>query len=236
VSVGTLTWDIARVGGLMAYILITASVLIGIVLSLKWRSPLWPRLVTNELHRFVTLVGLVFIAVHTIAVALDPFIAFTPAEVLVPLLSHYRPVWVALGIVAAYVALAVYLSERVRGRIGYAWWRRFHTLAFVVFVLATIHGLGTGSDSRTAWAIAMYLGCAGSVVILLALRLAPGRGSAGHPVAAAVLMLLAVEVAIWAFSGPLRPGWNAIANDGRGSGGVTQATQVTQAVPPAPVN
>ena len=222
-TVGTLTWDIARVGGLMAYLLTTASVLIGIGLSLKWRSPTWPRFVTNELHRFVTLVALVFVGVHTVAVFVDPFIGFTPLEVIVPLVSHYRPVWVALGIVAGYLAIAVYLSEKVRSRIGYEWWRRFHFLAFFVFVLATLHGLGTGSDTRAAWAVVMYATCGLAVIGALTLRLLPTKGNAGHPLVAAVMVLITVEVALWAAFGPLRPGWNAIANDGNGSGGVTQA-------------
>lgn len=221
-TVGTLTWDVARVGGLMAYVLTTASVLIGIGLSLKWRSPTWPRFVTNELHRFVTLVALVFVGAHTLAVAIDPFIGFTPLEVLVPLASHYRPVWVALGIVAAYLAIAVYLSEKIRSRIGYDWWRRFHFLAFLVFVMATLHGLGTGSDTRAAWAVVMYAICGLSVIGLLTLRLLPTKASAGHPLVAAVMVLVTVEVALWAAFGPLRPGWNAVANNGNGSGGVTE--------------
>jgi predicted ferric reductase len=222
-TVGSITWDVARVGGLMAYVLTAASVVVGILLSLKWRSDSWPRFVTNELHRFVTLVGLLFVGIHTLAVAVDPFIGFTPLEVVVPFVSHYRPLWVALGIVAAYLGIAIYLSERVRSRIGYEWWRRFHSLAFAVFVLATLHGLGTGSDSKAPWAIAMYAGCGLLVVGLLALRMLPSKGNAGHPVVAAVVVLLTVEIVLWAATGPLRTGWNAVANDGNGSGAATTA-------------
>ena len=222
-TVGSITWDVARVGGLMAYALTTASVLIGILLSLKWRNETWPRFVTNELHRFVTLVGLVFVGVHTLAVALDPFIGFTPLEVIVPFAAHYRPLYVALGIVAAYVAIAVYLSERLRSRIGYDWWRRFHFLAFAVFVLATVHGLGTGSDSRAPWAIALYAGSGILVLGLLALRMLPSRAGDGHPVVAAVVVLLAVEMVLWAATGPLRTGWNEVANNGNGSGAAPSA-------------
>ena len=152
------TWSIARIGGFTAYGLMLASVLIGLVLSLKWKSVRYPRFVTNEVHRFVTLLALVFTVVHGIAIAVDPFIKVSLPEILIPFTSHYRPAWMAFGIVAGYLLLAVYLSERIRSRIGYDWWRRFHTLAFVVYVFATIHGLGTGSDARTPWAIALYAG------------------------------------------------------------------------------
>jgi DMSO/TMAO reductase YedYZ heme-binding membrane subunit len=63
----------------------------------------------------------------------------------------------ALGIVALYLGLAIGLSTWIRPRIGYKWWRRLHVLTLGIFVLATIHGLGTGSDTQSAWALASTL-------------------------------------------------------------------------------
>ena len=218
----TIAWDVARVGGILGYLLLTASVAIGIALSLGWRSPRWTRFVTNELHRFVSLVALVFVAIHTVAVAVDPFIGFTPAEVLVPMLSHYRPIWVALGIVGSYLLVAVYLSERIRPHVGYQWWRRFHYLSFVAFILALVHGIATGSDTRAPWAMLMYAGSVVLVGALLVARLFPTEGSRRHPVVAAVCGSALVYGVMWASAGPLQPGWNTIANDGRGSGATPQ--------------
>jgi len=208
----TLTWDIARVGGFTAYGLTLASVVIGLVLSMKVKSPRFPRFVTNELHRFVTLLAVVFMVVHGIAVALDPFIKLGPIELLVPFASHYRPVWMALGITGGYLLLAVYLSERIRSRIGYNWWRRLHTLAFVVYLVATIHGLGTGTDSRTPWAIALYAGGALAVGGLLVYRLWP-TGAVGRlrPAVLVGSAIAVVAVSAWAWRGPLAPGWAAAA-------------------------
>ena len=112
----TLTWEIARVGGMLAYVLVTASVALGLLLSLKATSENWPRFITNELHRFVTLVALVFTGLHTLAVLLDPFTGFSLNEVFLPLTSHYRPLWIAMGIVSAYLLVAVWASEYVRKR------------------------------------------------------------------------------------------------------------------------
>jgi len=214
----TLTWETARVAGMLAYILVTASVTLGLLLSLKATSENWPRFITNELHRFVTLVALVFTGLHTIAVALDPFTGFSLAEVLVPLTSHYRPLWIGMGIVSAYLLVAVWASEYVRKRIGFAWWRRLHYLAFAVFLLGTLHGLGTGSDSAQPWALALYAAAGGLVTLLIAARLVvaiPRRTGdvAVFAVGAAFLALVA-----FAIVGPAQPGWNAIANDGNGSG------------------
>lgn len=236
-DVGQLTWTVARAGGFLAYGLLTASVVVGLFLGLGWRSRIWTRFVTTETHRFVTLVGIVFVGIHAIALALDPFIGFGPLEIVLPGLSHYRPLWVALGIVGGWLALAVWASEYLRPRIGYRWWRRFHVLAFGAWALATIHGIGTGSDTRTPWALAVYGVSLALVVGLIALRLRPRvavRAAAvrpgarrlealrpaafARPAVAVVVIVAALSLAGWTWAGPLQSGWNAVANDGNGSG------------------
>ncbi|MFI5255248.1 MAG: ferric reductase-like transmembrane domain-containing protein, partial [Candidatus Limnocylindrales bacterium] len=234
-TTSTLTWEIARAGGFAAYGLLTASVAIGLIVSLKWRSPLWTRFVNTELHRFVTLLALVFTGIHTLAVVIDPFIRFTPAEVLVPLLSHYRPLWLAAGIVGTYLVMAVYASEWIRPHIGYAWWRRFHYLAFVAFALSLIHGLAMGSDSRTPWAIGVYAASAVLVGALFAVRAIPPSGERAHPLVAGIAASALILGALWAWRGPLQPGWNAIANNGNGSGGAVAVAAAADATPsPSP--
>jgi DMSO/TMAO reductase YedYZ heme-binding membrane subunit len=214
----TLSWEVARAGGMLAYVLATASVVLGLLLSLGVRSQRWPRFITNELHRFLSVLTLIFVVIHTIAVLVDPFTAFTPAEVLVPFASHYRPLWIALGIVAGYLALAVWASEYVRGRIGYAWWRRFHYLAFAVFVLGALHGVGTGSDTREWWGLATYGVTIGAVVILIGWRLLRSLAPGWRDVAVGALALVHAAAAIFILAGPAQAGWNEIANNGNGNG------------------
>jgi hypothetical protein len=85
--------------------------------------------------------------------------------------------------------------------------------------LAIVHAIASGSDTRALWALLIYGGSLAAVGILLALRLFPADPKRpSHPVAASVAVLLLVELILWAALGPLRPGWNAIANDGRGTG------------------
>ena len=47
-----LTWDVARVGGLIGYLLLTLAVVLGLALSRRWQRPRWPRLITNERHSY----------------------------------------------------------------------------------------------------------------------------------------------------------------------------------------
>lgn len=212
-----ITWVAARASGMLGYLLITASVALGIVLSLKIRTASWPRYVTTEVHSRITLMALTFTAVHGVTLWLDPFQAFTPGEVVIPFASHYRPLWVALGILAGDLVLALYLSDRIRTRVNYGWWRRLHYATFAAWVLVTLHGLGSGSDSQTPWSIELYAAGSLLVVGLIAIRLWPFDGVRRPAVMALVAAGLWAGGA-WAVTGPFQPGWNTIANNGNGTG------------------
>jgi predicted ferric reductase len=199
------TWTVARAGGMTAYSLVTASVVLGLALSMRWQRPNWPRLITNELHSFVTLLSLVFVAVHVGAVWIDPYLQLSWNEVFVPFASHYRPQWTALGIVAFYLLLAVRIGTQIRPWIGQAWWRRLHGLAFAVFAFSTIHGMAAGSDARTPWAIAMY--CTALLLVggLLQVRLLTPIGTRGrtYPNLAVGALIFTLGCIVWTLGAPL---------------------------------
>jgi hypothetical protein len=223
---GALTWDLARASGLVAFLLLTASVSIGIALSLGWRTTRWNRFVTNEVHRFVTLLSLLFLVLHGVAIVVDPFIKMSVTDVLIPFTTTYRPLWVGLGILGGYLVAAVYFSERVRSRIGYAWWRRFHGLAFGAFLMTLLHGIATGSDTSAPWALALYGGSALLVAVLLGLRLLPAPPARRRPLVAVLAGASLVAVVFFTVSQPLQPGWSARAG-GTIPDAVTAATTTT---------
>jgi predicted ferric reductase len=217
---GTVTWDIARAGGFTAYILLTLSVAIGLALTMHWQSGRWPRIINSELHNFLTLLALIFTGIHVLAVWIDPFTRFGWNEVFIPLLSHYRPIWMAFGIIALYLGLAIGLSTWLRPLIGYKWWRRLHVLTLLSFLLVTVHGIATGSDTRTWWGVCIYLGSVLLVGTLLWLRLIkPANAqSKAHPVMAVITVIVMLLGSSLTVIGPLQSGWNAFANNGHGSG------------------
>ena len=213
----TLSWELARVGGMVAYVLVTASVVIGMLVSLKLRSPRWPRWVTTELHRFVTLLALVAV-VHGVAVWIDPFTGFTPAEVLVPLASHYRPLWLAAGIVAGYLLLGVWASEYARAP------DRICLVAQAALPLLRGFRSGHAPRGRLGQRYGRWMGSAG---VRDSRRIGPhpldlatlaGGGSPARTVRALGVLAAAVWLGIFTVSGPAQSGWNAIANNGAGSG------------------
>ena len=122
---------------------------------------------------------------------------------LVPFVDSYRPLWTGLGIVGLYLLLAVLISSWLRRAIGYAWWRRLHGLAFGVWALATAHGLGSGSDTGTPWAAALYAGSVLLVGGLTAFRLMEphGRAARRRPVVAALVAFAMGAGVVWLAGG-----------------------------------
>ena len=230
----SLTWTTARAGGITAYVLLSLAVVLGLALSMRWQHPRWPRLITNELHNYLMLLSFVFIGVHSLAVLLDPFTKFTLQDVLVPLAATYRTVWLSLGIVASYLAIAIWISTLLRPHIGYAIWRKMHMLTFLVYLASTIHGIGTGSDTRTTWGIALYGGSTLAVGLLLLIRLLQSSKAApeGHPALAGATVFTLLIGALWTLSGPLQPGWAAANNGSIGTTG-TGASPAVQPIPAA---
>ncbi|GAC1687398.1 MAG: hypothetical protein NVS9B9_09480 [Ktedonobacteraceae bacterium] len=153
----TVTWDVARAGGFTAYVLLTLAVAVGLMLSAQLQSPSrWPRLINSELHNFLSLLSTIFLGVHILAVWVDPFTHFGWRDILIPFASSYRTLWMALGIVAVYLGIAIGISTLLRPYIGYGWWRRLHIMTLGIFAIATLHGIGAGSDTQTWWAFGLY--------------------------------------------------------------------------------
>jgi sulfoxide reductase heme-binding subunit YedZ len=163
-------WILDRTRGLLAYCLLTAAMLAGLVLKARpFGRAIRPAVVT-DLHRFLALLGLGAIALHGTALVLDDAVEIRPAALVVPGLVPYRPVWAALGVLAGELLVLVYASFSLRRRIGNRAWRRLHWLAYLVFALATCHGLAAGSDSDRAWALALYGAATGAVAAAAAWR------------------------------------------------------------------
>jgi DMSO/TMAO reductase YedYZ heme-binding membrane subunit len=134
-------------------------------------------------------VALVLLAVHIGGVLVDRFVPLHPLDVLLPMHARFRPVAVAFGIAAMYLAVVVLVSSWTRRRIGTTWWRRLHLLAVPAFTLSVLHGIFTGTDTVRSPMWWLYLSTADLVLFLVVVRaltagLRPAR--AAHPIATPV--------------------------------------------------
>jgi predicted ferric reductase len=209
VTSSTPFWFITRATGLVALVLLTASMALGLLAAVRYQSRRWPRFVTAGLHRNASVLACAFTAVHIITTLADGFVPIRLQDVVIPFISAYRPVWLGLGAIAFDLLLALTVTSLIRTRLSYRAWRLAHWTAYLCWPVAVLHGLGTGSDTPVRWVLALTLGCVAVVAGLLGWRLAYGWPS--HP-AARLLGALALALALiaggaWLAAGPLHPGW-----------------------------
>jgi sulfoxide reductase heme-binding subunit YedZ len=162
-------WYAARAGGIVAYVLLSTVVVLGLALAGKERLEHWPRFAVEDVHRFGGLLTGAFVFLHGGMLAIDSQAHLSLSQLVLPLTSAYRPLWTGLGIVAAELLFALALANRYRKRIPHKLWRRLHYLNFVVWIAATVHGLGSGTDRGSIWMLTIYF-CAIQAVLVFAAR------------------------------------------------------------------
>lgn len=167
-------WYTSRAAGIVAWLLLSASLISGMTLVTRDSRILptgWP----IDLHRLVSSVALVFLAIHMLALIPDNFVDFGPVELMVPLTSTWQPWAVAWGIVAFWLVLAVEASSLLRKRIPNRVWHIIHFLSFVVWLTATVHLFMAGTDVGALIFRVAQVGVIGAVLVLFMRRLLTAR-------------------------------------------------------------
>ncbi|HLM84596.1 MAG TPA: ferric reductase-like transmembrane domain-containing protein [Solirubrobacteraceae bacterium] len=202
-------WYLTRSTGVVALLLLTAAVVLGVIDVGRWSTPRWPRFVVDSLHRSVSMLVLVFLGLHIITAALDSFAPISPVDAIIPFIGSYRPFWLGLGAVAFDLLLAIAITSVLRQRLGHRAWRITHWLAYACWPIALLHGLGTGSDVKSAWSLALTAMCVLAVVIAVCVRTLPGWPQYPRVRAGALALTAAVPIGLilWLPGGPLGHGW-----------------------------
>ena len=120
----TTLWYTARAGGMLAFALLTLSVVLGLTLSGRARLKRWPRFAVEDVHRFVGLLASGFVGIHVVGLLVDTYVPFSLSQVLVPFTSSYRPLATGLGVVGMELLAALAIANRYRKRLSYRFWRR----------------------------------------------------------------------------------------------------------------
>jgi sulfoxide reductase heme-binding subunit YedZ len=207
---GKALWYATRGTGVVALLLLTSALVLGVLTSARWRTPKLPRFVVGTLHRNLSLLAIAFVAAHVVTAVADHFAPIGFRDGVVPFASPYRPVWLGLGTVAFDLLLALVATSLLRARLGIRLWRAIHWLAYASWPVALLHSLGTGSDARFGWMSLVGIGSCLAVMLAIALRLARSAQPTGRRLAAAGATL-AVPLALlaWYQNGPAHRGWAA---------------------------
>ena len=165
-----LWWYIARASGIVAWVLVTASVVWGLILSTRLTrrpKPAW----FLDLHRFLGGLSVVFVGVHLAGLVADNYTHFGLASLLVPLASAWHPVAVAWGVVGMYLLLAIEITSLLMRRLPRRLWRAVHFTSFGLFALTTVHALTAGSDAGSVAMQWFALGSCAVVAFLTSVRI-----------------------------------------------------------------
>jgi predicted ferric reductase len=149
-------WATTRAAGLTAYLLLFASVMTGIMSSLKMLNGR-SKSILLTVHQSSGWFGFLFGLVHGAVLLFDNYVNYSATGLLIPFTAHSHPVLTGLGTLSFYCLLALLLSTDFIHKLGRKTWRLIHFLAFPCFALALTHGLMLGTDSQYIWAKSLYL-------------------------------------------------------------------------------
>ncbi len=173
----TSIWYTMRATGVVALVLLTGTMVLGMLTAGRTGSRAWPAFARADLHRRISLLAMVFLALHVLTAVLDTYVSVSWLAVVVTFASPYRPLWTGLGTVGVDLLVAVAVSSALRQRISPRTWRGIHWLAYGSWPVAMAHSLGMGTDAATLWFDALAALCTVAVAGTLVWRIADHRRS-----------------------------------------------------------
>ena len=205
----SIAWYLTRASGIVALLLLTAAVTLGVLELERLSTPRWPRFLLDALHRNVSLLAVVFLALHILTTVIDSFTSISVVAAFIPFTSSYRPFWLGLGAIACDMLLALLITSLLRRRLGFSAWRATHWLAYACWPIALLHGLGTGSDIKSSWMVLLTLACELVVLGAVCVRALSGWPQNARLRAGALALTgaFALFLALWVPSGPLGSQW-----------------------------
>jgi sulfoxide reductase heme-binding subunit YedZ len=152
-------WYLIRGSGVVALLLLTGTVALGIATANHWGAAGVPRFVTAALHRSVALLSVVFLGIHVLTSILDTYVSIGAVDAFVPFAGSVHPLALGLGAVGFDLVLALVVTSLARARLGLRTWRVVHWLAYLAWPVALLHGLAMGTDAATAWNVTVVAAC-----------------------------------------------------------------------------
>lgn len=148
-------WYASRATGVIALLLMTAVVLIGLLVARNGKLPGLPRFAVTGLHRNLSLTAVVFVGLHVLTAIADSYVSIPLTAAFIPLSSGYERLAMGLGAVSLDLALAVIVTSLIRSRLSPKAWRAIHLLAYVSWPVAWLHSFTAATDMRHGWMFAL---------------------------------------------------------------------------------
>ena len=168
----TAFWYASRATGVVALLMLTAVLVLGILVNRQGRLPGLPRFAVTSLHRNFSLLAVAFIAVHVLTAVADTYVSIPLVSGVIPFASGYERFWLGLGAISFDLMLALIITSLVRGRLNRILWRAIHLLAYLCWPVAFAHSIGSSTDMQHGWLLDLAIGCAAALAAAIIWRLA----------------------------------------------------------------
>ena len=167
-------WALGRGTGVVALVLLTITVVLGILTRSGRPAFGMPRFAVTLVHRNSALIGTVFVGIHVISLLFDPYAQLKVLDFFVPFLGSYHPLWLGLGTVAADLLIAIMVTGLLRRWIGQRAFRVVHWATYALWPVALFHSIGTGTDASNGLFILLAVSCFATVAGSVIWRLSTG--------------------------------------------------------------
>jgi|SRR5215207_2225075 len=165
-----LFWIVSRAAGIVALLLSSAAVGVGLTMGGRWVKR--RGLDLRAAHEALSLATLIAVVVHAAALLGDAYLNASVLDITVPFVSGYKEPWMSIGIVSGWVLVALGVSYYFRTRIGVARWKKVHRWTAVAWLAGIVHSLGEGTDAGTSWfLLCTAIGVVPALVLLVVRRL-----------------------------------------------------------------
>lgn len=164
-------WYLTRATGTVAYLLLSASTIWGLLLSTRLIKEAVPAPLTLAMHNVLSWLAVGMAGFHGFILLFDSYYTYQLRDLVVPFMGPYRPGWVGLGVLGSYLILLTSVSFSFRKQLGQRRWRQLHYLTFVAYGLVTLHGLMAGTDSVDPGMRLVYLGSSALIIFLTLFRI-----------------------------------------------------------------
>jgi sulfoxide reductase heme-binding subunit YedZ len=163
INSSTALWYASRATGVVALLLLTAVMLLGLLVTRQGRLAGLPRFAVSGLHRNLSLLATAFVLVHVLTAVTDGYVSIPVTAAVIPLTSPYERLWLGIGAVSFDLMLAAVVTSLLRHRLSRRAWRAVHLTAYVSWPVAWLHSVFSGGDPRHGWLLFLAIACAVAV-------------------------------------------------------------------------
>jgi hypothetical protein len=164
-------WYATRASALIAFLLLYISIFFGLSLRIPFLNKIIKPVYSLENHCWISVVALVFSAIHGGSLLFDKFLKFSFGDILLPFYSDYEPFLTGLGIISFYFIVILTVTSYLKKYFSQKLWRFLHSLNILLYAFAIIHSLYLGTDMKITAVKNIFIGANLFLAILFVINI-----------------------------------------------------------------